>query len=371
MSVYKEKDSYLREAIESILNQTYKSFEFVIVGDTPPSDRERVFGIIEEYASRDERIKFIPNENNMGITKSLNVGLGYCTGKYIARMDADDISFPTRLEKQVAFMESNPHLLASSARCEYITEDGERTGRILHFIQSSKKLRLIILKEPVLRHPLAIYKRIINGIEVRYDESFKYAQDYALWVWIMQHGEISNIEEVLLYNRISKDQISTAHLPEQQLCAKGVQRNALELLYDFPFSEAFMDSFFNITINVLIPKKEISASRTMTDFQDYFSNLKVNRKNYYAIKYMINLYIKFFSYKTSNKRIYRYIYELTKKNKTLLVLCEMNFIFKWLICISNSLSRAFYNSLSEYSLSVKEMFNLPKFVPSINRSAIS
>lgn len=371
MCVYKEKDSYIREAIESILNQTFKSFEFVIVGDTPPSDRERVFGIIGEYASQDERIRFIPNENNIGITKSLNVGLNYCTGKYIARMDADDISFPTRLEKQVAFMESNPHLLASGACCELINEDGERTGRKVNFIQSTKSLRLIILKEPVLRHPLAIFKRIINGIEVRYDESFKYAQDYALWVWIMQHGEISNIEEDLLYYRISKNQISTAHLSEQQSCAKRVQRNALEFLYDFPFSEAFMSSFFNITINVLIPKKEISASRTLSDFQGYFSNLKVNRRNFKAIEYMINLYIKYFAYKTPTKRLYSYIYELTKMNKKLLVLCEMYYIYQRLICANISLSCAFYNFLNKFSLTVKEIFYLPRYVQSLSRSAIS
>lgn len=368
MSVYKEKNSYLREAIESILNQTYKSFEFVIVGDTPPSDRERVYGIIEEYASKDERIKFYPNEYNIGITKSLNVGLGYCTGKYIARMDADDISFPSRLAKQIAFMESNPHLLASGALSEFINEYGEKTGCRAFFLESPEKIRLSVLKNSILRHPLAIFRRIINGIEVRYDESFKYAQDYALWVWILQYGEISNIQEVLLYYRKSKNQISTAHLSEQQSCAKRVQKNAFDWLYGFPYSNEFMDCFFSMTI-----KKDYSLSfqSTLSVFQKYFADLKVTRKKVCAIEYMLEFFIDYFSKVAPFKRRYQYIYNLTKKNPYLLLLCEMSFISHSLSCISNSLSRSFYNCLKKYSLSVKEIFNLPRYVQSISRSAIS
>ena len=146
MSVYKEDTRYLREAIESILNQTYTDFEFVIVGDTPLSDRERVFGVIREYALKDRRIKFFPNENNIGLTKSLNVGLSHCSGKYIARMDADDISVSTRLEKQVVFMEANPKILASSAWFEFIDEEGNYSGNIVRHIASAEQICLDILK---------------------------------------------------------------------------------------------------------------------------------------------------------------------------------------------------------------------------------
>lgn len=368
MCVYKEKDSYLREAIESILNQTYKSFEFVIVGDTPPSDRERVYGVIGEYASKDERIKFYPNENNIGITKSLNVGLGYCTGKYIARMDADDICFSTRLEKQLAFMEMNPHILASGASSEFINEDGERIGRRSDYLEAPERIRLSVLKNSVLRHPLTIFRRIINGIEVRYDESFKYAQDYALWVWILQYGEISNIQEVLLYYRISKNQISTAHLSEQQLCARRVQNNAFDWLYGFPYSNEFMDCFFNMTI-----KKDytLSFQSTLSVFQKYLADLKVTRKKLCAIEYMLDFFIDYFSKSAPCKRRYQYIYKLTKKNPYLLLLCEMNYIRHSYVDAYNSLSSSFYNCLNKYTLSVKEIFNLPRYIQSISRSVIS
>ena len=368
MCVYKEKDSYLRKAIESILNQTYKSFEFVIIGDTPPSDRERVFGIIEEYASQDDRISFYPNVVNIGLTKSLNIGLGYCTGKYIARMDADDISFPSRLAKQVAFMESNPRFLASGANCEIIDENDQTTGRRYNFNPSSNRLRLNILKGSIIMHPLAIFRRIINGKEVRYDESFKYAQDYALWAWILQYGEISSIEEVLLYYRISENQISTAHLSEQQLCAKRVQKNAFEWLYGLPYSDEFMDTFFCMTI-----KRDFSLSMksTLKVFQKYFAGLKETNNKIHVIEFLFDFFIDYFSKTVACKRRYQYIYKLTKKNIKLLVLCEMSFIYQRLICVNNSLNRAFYNCLNKYYLSVKEVFSLPRYVRPISRSAIS
>lgn len=368
MCVYKEKDSYLREAIESILNQTYKSFEFVIVGDTPPSDRDRVYGIIGEYASKDERIKFYPNENNIGITKSLNVGLGYCTGKYIARMDADDICFSTRLEKQLAFMETNPHILASGACCELINEDGVKIGRRVDFLESPERIRLSVLKYSVLRHPLAIFRRIINGIEVRYDESFKYAQDYALWVWILQHGEISNLQEVLLYYRISKNQITTAHLSEQLSCAKTIQKNAFKCLYGFPYSNEFMDTFFN-----MIYKKEsiLSFQSTLSVFQKYFADLKETKDKINVIEFLLDFFIDYFSKTVACKKRYQYIYSLTKKNPYLLFLCEMNYIRLSYVGVFNRLSSAFHNCLNNYSLIVKEIFNFPKYVPSINRSVLS
>ncbi len=326
MSVYKEDSIFLRESIESILNQTYDDFEFIIVGDSPQSDRERVFGIVQEYASKDSRIKFFPNETNIGLTRSLNVGLCHCKGKYIARMDADDISVPTRLEKQVAFMQSNPQILASSAWYELINEDGEKTGRIV-YLHSTKKIRLEILKNSVLGHPVSFFHRLINDIPVRYDETVKYAQDYSLWVWILQYGEISNIQEVLLYYRLSKDQISSAHLSEQQLCAKIAQRKAFESLYGFPYIKSFMDIFYYMTIGY---DNKLSEKIALPEFQNFFNEVNVTKRNYGAIKYIMDIYTQFFPIK-SGKRYFQFIYGLTKKNKKLLVLCEIDYFYHKLI----------------------------------------
>ena len=99
MSTYKEDEELLRESIESILNQTYKDIEFIIILDYP--DNEIHQKVICEYASKDKRVHFYINQKNLGLTKSLNRGISLCTGDYIARMDADDISLSDRLEKQL------------------------------------------------------------------------------------------------------------------------------------------------------------------------------------------------------------------------------------------------------------------------------
>ena len=141
MCVYKEDSEYLSQAIESILNQSYNDFEFIIVGDSPDSDRERVFSLIEEFAKRDSRIYFVQNKTNIGLPRSLNKGLKFCHGKYIARMDADDISYVNRLEEQVKFMETNPNILASGAWADFIDEKNNRAGRGLRYYTNPRKIK--------------------------------------------------------------------------------------------------------------------------------------------------------------------------------------------------------------------------------------
>ena len=101
MSIYSEEEEWIRESIDSILNQTFSDFEFIIINDNPNRDKNN--SLLTEYTRIDNRIIIITNEENIGLTKSLNKGLEIARGKYIARMDADDISLPTRFEKQVDF----------------------------------------------------------------------------------------------------------------------------------------------------------------------------------------------------------------------------------------------------------------------------
>ena len=106
MPTYNTELSILKEAVESILTQTVPDFEFIIIDDGSANGSDEYLNSL-----RDERIRIIRNPQNIGITKSLNIGLKEATGKYIARMDADDISMPTRFEKQYAYMESHPDVV--------------------------------------------------------------------------------------------------------------------------------------------------------------------------------------------------------------------------------------------------------------------
>ena len=108
MSVYNEPIDWMRQAIESILNQTYKDFEFIIVNDNP--EREENQFVLNEYRNKDSRIIILCNEHNIGLTKSLNKGLTVANGEYIARMDADDIALPKRFEKQALYLAKNKNV---------------------------------------------------------------------------------------------------------------------------------------------------------------------------------------------------------------------------------------------------------------------
>ena len=112
MAAYNE-EAYIRDAIVSVLNQTYENFEFIIINDGSTDQTESII-----ISITDKRIKYLKNEVNIKLIDSLNKGIALATGKYIARMDSDDICFPERLEKQVEFMEANPNIGISGAQLE-------------------------------------------------------------------------------------------------------------------------------------------------------------------------------------------------------------------------------------------------------------
>ena len=127
MSNYNTPESYLREAIESVLNQTYADFELIIIDDC---STDNSLEIIREY--KDERIVVLENKENMGITKSLNRGLSVARGEFVARMDADDICFPKRFEKQVQFLKENPGYIVCGAGAELIGDwQGKYTNKVI------------------------------------------------------------------------------------------------------------------------------------------------------------------------------------------------------------------------------------------------
>lgn len=204
MCVYNTREEYLRTAIESILNQTYPNFEFIIVLDHPTDNSE---AIIEEYASKDHRIRIIRNPENYGLTKSLNIGLRAAGGKYIARMDSDDISLPERFEKQFAYMEAHPDVVALGSRVCTLNQN----ILVMHDCPADHEVFRIrmLFRNFGIPHPTAFIRHeTLQNNNVTYDESIKKSQDYKLWVDLMPYGNIIMHPEVLLLYRIHKNQIS-------------------------------------------------------------------------------------------------------------------------------------------------------------------
>jgi len=225
MSVYAEPIEWLRLSIESILKQTYNNFEFIIINDNPQYFEG--ISLLNEYAQKDKRIKLVFNKENIGLTKSLNIGIKESQGKYIVRMDADDVSMPERIAKQVGFMENHSDIVASGTGCYQWNNEKEK---IAHRRTKNKELRSKLIFDSPIYHPTAIFRRVVDDEIVKYDESFRYSQDYALWISLMEHHKLSNIDEPLIKYRISNQQISTAKHEEQNVYALRNQKNAMRMI---------------------------------------------------------------------------------------------------------------------------------------------
>lgn len=231
MSVYKEPVEWIRQSIKSIVNQTFHDFEFIIVNDNP--DRKENAQLLNEYALKDNRIRIITNEENIGLTKSLNKGISVAKGEYIARMDADDISLPERFEKQISYMNNHPEIIASGTGSFIIDESGHVCD-ISNATTDPVSIRTTLIFKTAISHPSAIIRKEFNGISIQYDEHFRFAQDYALWGFLACYS-LGNIREPLIKYRISREQISTSRRVEQDAYAREIKQYIINKL-QLPFS---------------------------------------------------------------------------------------------------------------------------------------
>ncbi len=231
MSNYNTPEEYLRASIESVLNQTYKNFEFIIIDDC---STDNSLEIINSY--KDKRIIVIKNDENSGITKSLNRGLSIAKGEFIARMDADDICLPERFEKQVCYLQEHPDTIVCGTGVELIGDWQERHSN--KFIcreipeQDLFKIYLLFGNYPNIVHPTAMFNhRIIKENNIKYDEKYPVAQDYKMWVTCCNYGECANLKETLLYYRVHNGAVSSGKSDKQRDCTILNMKEQLESLH--------------------------------------------------------------------------------------------------------------------------------------------
>jgi glycosyltransferase involved in cell wall biosynthesis len=186
-------EKYLADAIDSMLAQTFADFEFLILDD---GSTDNSVAIIQSY--QDTRIRFYRNEKNMGITPTLNKGIELATTDYIARMDADDISYPDRLQKQFTYLKAHPDCALVSALVRVISEDGQ-------FIRQDRfKSELFYYNLTFscwIYHPTVMYRK--QAVEKVKRYSTAYAEDYELFWQLSRHFKLYNLPEVLLDYRVT------------------------------------------------------------------------------------------------------------------------------------------------------------------------
>ncbi len=204
MSVY-NGEKYLREAIDSVLSQTFGDFELLIIND---GSTDGTWEILESY--KDARIRLF-NQDNMGLTRSLNKGIQLSRCEYIARMDADDIALPERLGKQVRFLDEHPEIAAVGSF--HHEENLTRAVSIKKFPADDPAIRKILLKKNPISHPTVMIRRSILIKIGCYNEGeeYKYIEDYELWSRLARAYKLANIPEALVIKRFVPTSICVIH----------------------------------------------------------------------------------------------------------------------------------------------------------------
>lgn len=278
MSIYNEKIEWIHQSVNSILNQTYQDFEYIIIIDNPDLPKN-IVTYLQSKVQNDKRIILRYNKENLGLARSLNIGLQIACGKYIARMDADDISMPIRLEKELDYIKAHNADMVSCQRIE-IDEYGKELGKVIHISNNpSKELPytnfivhpgILIKKEVILR---------LGGYR-----NFCKSQDYDLWLRLISNGyKISVMPDCLLQYRIRRNSISSANMLEQYYISEYQKK-----LY-YQRKKNGRDQFSEQNLNEYLNKKNITPQK----IEKYFNarkqtNMAITKFKQKRISFIIN-----------------------------------------------------------------------------------
>lgn len=215
MSVYNDELS-VGQAIESILKQSYKNFEFLIIDD---SSTDNTYSICNEYLSEDNRIHLEKNTSNIGLTLSLNKLLNKASGRFIARQDSDDTSYENRFSVQEKLLRTT-----NFAACSTLASIKNQNRTIPNFSRFIDPKITLKFKNPIIHGTLMIKKDVLEKIG-RYDENYYFAQDYKLMRDFMEQKYKIKIIKEVLYELNMENNISKIYKKEQKYYANCVRRN--------------------------------------------------------------------------------------------------------------------------------------------------
>jgi glycosyltransferase involved in cell wall biosynthesis len=267
MAVY-NGERHLAEAIESILNQTFKRFEFIIIDD---GSSDGSVEIIKSY--HDRRIHFYSNSQPQGLIASLNRGIDLSSGQYIARMDAADISLPDRLKKQVACLDADGETGACGSWVKLI-DDAISDGQILRYPTHSEDIKALLLFESALPHPATmIRQKILIESGLRYEKKYEHAEDFALSVKLAQFVELASLSEVVLIHRAHGRRGDTAESSGRSDAAAAIRREQLEAL-----AIAITDDELRLHNDLSVSKLEGSRDAVMSAEQWLIKLKDANQK---------------------------------------------------------------------------------------------
>jgi glycosyltransferase involved in cell wall biosynthesis len=280
-------EKYLSTAIDSILNQTFKSFEFLIFND---GSNDNTHSIIQKY--QDKRIKYIKNETNLGIVNALNHCFNISVGKYLIRMDSDDIADKKRIEIQVDYMEKNRDVGVSGSFLKIID-----SFEIVKKPLTDEQIRWWFFKGCPFAHPTVIIRtEVIKRYNLNYREEYRVAEDYDLWWRVAKITKLSNISDKLLSYRVHLEQESTANFLKQReklLKSKIAFFNYLKINSspeNIQFTEKLFSDSLPYTPENLIKVYEFFKKLKSKESNFFFGTYEIDKtRHFFFKKHLINL----------------------------------------------------------------------------------
>ena len=258
MPVYKTKPEYLREAIESVLNQSYKDFEFLILNDSPKN--KEIDDVIKSY--KDKRIKYSKNTKNMGIADTRNKLIDMAKGEYIAVFDHDDISLPERLKTEVEFLDKNPDIGVVGSWAEFF-------GTKNYIYKTPEKdavIKMCLTDNSCMSHTSCmIRKSVLTQNKIKYESFYSPVEDYCLWARLMEKTKFHNIQQVLVRYRCHENNTSILSRSEQikkhaivrwEICDKHAF-----LRREFEKSDMYKETVFRLRLFGVIPLVKVKQNK--------------------------------------------------------------------------------------------------------------
>ncbi|MBQ6062959.1 MAG: glycosyltransferase [Prevotella sp.] len=297
MGVHNEKEEHLRLAIKSIFQQSYQDIELIIIDDASNEDCKFVLDCLCE---RKKSVTIVHNEANLGLTKSLNIGIKLAKGEFVARMDADDFSVSNRIEKQVDYFNSHQDIDLIGTG---VVSFGDRHIYMSPaFGLSNKDAKVMLFFSSTLCHPsVMIRKDFLDWHHLSYDEKVLKAQDYDLWERSSVYGNLAVMKDVLLYYRIHANQITSKKNKEQVAAADVIRKRRLGRLGITPSDREYL-------CHELL-SSGVDATVTMTEMESWVNKiLKGNEEKHLVDSNCLrnNMKTRLLFYKLRNKKMIRW-----------------------------------------------------------------
>lgn len=304
MTTYNEESSILRQAIDSILNQSFKDFDFLIIMDNP--NNKEIIDILNEYKSKDNRIKVVINEENLGLPLSLNKGINMIDTEYLARMDGDDISKTDRLKKEIEYLDNHKDVGLVCTNLTYIDYEGNILYDRASIPTKPDQIKKIIKYMNILQHPIFMGK---TEVFKKYQyKNLNYIEDYDFECRILEDGiKVANINEYLFLYRRPKsiDKIKRTHQRIATCCIQ--EAYSKHILNKVDISNLINNKITNTNIDKLYDEllrldkcmnkiRQVGITKTFKDLLSlYIHGTDIIRKEIYNL-FMYFVYKKIYKF---------------------------------------------------------------------------